>query len=110
MSGADDLCLAYLTCADEADAEHLARTVLGARLAACVNVLPGMRSWYWWEGSITASSEVVLVAKTTRAQQAAFTAAIVAAHRYQVPCVVFVPLSGGHTPFLDWVRREATGG
>jgi periplasmic divalent cation tolerance protein len=101
-----DLCLGYVTCTDPAQAERIGRGLLEARLAACVNLIPGMRSLYWWEGRIDESHETVLIVKTTRAQQEAVIRSVAAAHSYQVPCVVFLPIEHGHAPYLDWLRRE----
>lgn len=101
-----DLCLGYVTCTDPAQAERIGRTLLEARLAACVNLVPGMRSLYWWQGRIEEAHETILVIKTTVAQQDAVIRSVVAAHSYQVPCVVFLPIAHGHAPYLEWLQRE----
>jgi periplasmic divalent cation tolerance protein len=106
MPAPDDLVLAYVTCADLAEAERIGTSLLEARLVACVNQIPGLRSRYWWQGRITESAEVLLLAKTTRARQDAVIAAVRAQHSYSTPCVVFVPLAGGDADFLAWVRAE----
>lgn len=102
----DDLRVAYITCADQDEAERLARILVGERLAACVNLLPGMRSWYWWQGRIDEAAEIVLIAKTTVAHMEALVARVTALHSYTTPCVVFLPVVGGNPPFLDWLRGE----
>lgn len=102
----DDLRLAYITCGSQDEAEGIARALVSERLAACVNLLPGMRSWYWWQGRIDAAAEIVLLAKTTVANQDAVVARVTALHSYTTPCVVFLPVVGGNPPFLDWLRGE----
>lgn len=102
----DDLRVAYITCGNQDEAERLARALVGERLAACVNLLPGMRSWYWWEGRIDETAEVVLIAKTTVANMDAVVARVTTLHSYTTPCVVFLPVVGGNPPFLDWLRGE----
>jgi periplasmic divalent cation tolerance protein len=102
----DDVLAVYLTFPDEATAERLATMLIEQRLAACVNLLPGARSYYRWQGAVTAEVEVVAVAKTRAGRLAALVEAIRAAHPYELPCVVAYPASGGLTGYLDWVRSE----
>jgi periplasmic divalent cation tolerance protein len=102
----DDLRVAYITCGTQDEAERIARALVGERLAACVNLLPGMRSWYWWEGRIDEAAEVVLIAKTTVAHIESLVARVNALHSYTTPCVVFLPVVGGNPPFLNWLRAE----
>jgi periplasmic divalent cation tolerance protein len=79
---------------------------LQARLVACVNQIPGLRSRYWWQGRIAESTEVLLLAKTTRTRQDAVIAAVRQRHSYSTPCIVFVPLLGGDPAFIAWVQAE----
>ena len=105
----DDVLAVYLTFPDEASAERVARALVDRRLAACVNVVPGARSVYRWQGAVQVDPEVLAVAKTQAARLPALTAAVQALHPYEVPCVVAYPALGGLEGYLDWVRSEATG-
>ncbi len=96
----------YLTFPDEASADHVARVLVEARHAACVNVLPGARSVYRWEGSVHVEAEVVAIAKTTAERVPALAEAVRAAHPFDVPCVVAYPAVGGLEAYLEWVRDE----
>jgi periplasmic divalent cation tolerance protein len=96
----------YLTFPDEASAERVARVLVEARLAACVNVLPGARSVYRWEGDVLVEPEVVAIAKTTADRVAALAEAVRAAHPFDLPCVVAYPAVAGLEAYLDWVRDE----
>jgi len=96
----------YLTFPDEASAERVARVLVEARLAACVNVVPGARSVYRWAGDVHVEPEVVAIAKTTSDRVAALAEAVRAAHPFDLPCVVAYPALGGLEPYLDWVRDE----
>ena len=90
-------------------AEAIARAVLEARLAACVNVIPGVVSLYWWEGAIQRDAESTLLIKTRADLVGELTAAIKAAHPYSVPEVVSLPIesSEGNGDYLRWVAHEA---
>ena len=101
--------LLYVTCGSEAEAERIARALVEARLAACGNILPGMRSLYWWNGSVQEEGETVLLLKTTAAMTDAAVERVVELHSYDTPCVVAVPVAGGNPDFLAWIAQEADG-
>lgn len=98
--------LIYVTAPDEAEAERLGRMAVEARLAACANILPGMRSLYWWQGRLEEAREAVLILKTTEALVPALTEALKKAHSYDCPCVVALPISAGNPDFLRWIEDE----
>ncbi len=97
--------MAYVTVPNQAAAEKIARTVLRRRLAACANFTP-IESLYWWEGSLEHAREVLLIFKTRRALVPRLTAAVRAAHPYEVPCIVTYPMESGFPPYLAWIDRE----
>jgi len=99
----------YVTCADMDQAAAIGRALVTERLAACANVLGETRSFYWWESAVQDDREVALILKTRAEQVPAATARIKALHRYTVPCVVALPITGGNADFLGWIERE-TGG
>jgi len=98
--------LVYVTAPDMAEAESLARLAVERRLAACANILPGMRSLYWWRGKLEQAQEVVLVFKTTESLVPALTQALMSAHSYDCPCVVALPIAAGNPDFLRWIETE----
>jgi periplasmic divalent cation tolerance protein len=104
-----DTLLVYMTAPDTATAQRIGRAVVESRLAACVNIIPGMQSLYWWKGAVQDEHEVVLLAKTTAAAFDALKTLVASIHPYEVPCVVSVALHDGHAPFLDWIRAQVTG-
>jgi len=87
-------------------AQAMARALVGAKLAACVNILPGVQSVYRWQGEVEEANEVTLLMKTTQRRYAQLQQAIVAAHPYDVPEVIAWPLADGHPPYLHWVAAE----
>lgn len=94
---------------DQASAERVARAVLQARVAACVNRLAPCQSEYWWQGRLEQATEWPLLIKTTQGQYAALEAVIRAEHPYDVPELVAWSLAAGLPAYLAWVRDEATG-
>ncbi len=95
---------------DRASARSLARALVDARLAACVNVLPGVESVYRWQGAVEQAEEVTLLVKTTRRQYAQLQQAIIAAHPYDLPEVIALPIADGHPAYLHWVAAETSPG
>lgn len=101
--------LVYVTAPSLAEAESLARLAVEGRLAACANILPGMRSLYWWRGKLEQADEVVLLLKTSQALVPALVDTLTQAHSYDCPCVVALPITAGNPAFLRWIEDE-TGG
>lgn len=97
-----------LCTAPAADAERLARDVVGARLCACVNVLPGVRSFFRWEGRVDEAEEVLLVAKTTAAARAALRDRLVEQHPYEVPEVLALDVRDGLPSYLSWLAESVS--
>ena len=84
-------------------AAELARILVEERLAACVNVLPEVRSIYRWEGKVEDAREAMLVAKTQAHRFEALRARVVALHEYSCPEGVALPVVAGHEPYLEWL-------
>ena len=91
---------------DRAGAEKLAAELVEQRLAACVNVLAPCRSVYRWQGAVQKEEEHPVLIKTTRERYAALEAAIRAAHPYELPEIVAVPIERGLPGYLQWVIDE----
>ena len=88
---------------NSAQAESLAESLVGERLAACINLVPGIRSVYRWQGNIEKGSEVLLLIKTTEARLPALEAAIKAHSSYELPEVLAVPVESGSGAYLNWI-------
>ena len=87
-------------------AEAIARGLVEARLAACVQIVPGLVSIYRWKGAVERDAEVLLVAKTRRDLFPALEARVRALHPYEVPEIVALPIVDGSAPYLAWLSAE----
>jgi periplasmic divalent cation tolerance protein len=101
-----DLIVVLCTCATADEAERLARELVEARLAACVNVVPGLRSFYRWQGKLEDAAEHLLLIKSSRERFGELRAAIERLHSYDVPEVVALPIVDGAPNYLDWLRKN----
>ncbi|MGN6092163.1 MAG: divalent-cation tolerance protein CutA [Luteibacter jiangsuensis] len=95
-----------IACPQGEPAAALARGLVEAGLAACVNHLPGMRSTYRWKGEVVTDGEDLLIVKTVREAFPEVEAFVLANHPYEVPEVVALPLVDGHAPYLAWLEAE----
>ncbi len=98
--------LCYCSCPDADSAARIADALVDERLAACVGVLPGMRSVYRWQGKVKQADEVLLLVKTVQARLPALSARIQALHPYELPEVLAVDVAGGLPGYLEWIAAE----
>jgi periplasmic divalent cation tolerance protein len=96
--------LVLSTCPDRAKAEALARALVADTLAACVNIVPGLRSIYSWQGTVHEDDEVLLLVKTTADRFEALRERILELHPYETPEVVALELANGHDAYLRWIE------
>ena len=101
--------VALSTVGSAEDAARIARALVERRLAACVNVVPGVTSYYRWKGEVVSDGEWLLVVKTTADVFDALRDALVELHPYDLPEVVALGIEGGHAPYLDWIGDSVTG-
>lgn len=98
----------YVTAASETEAREIAGSVIAERLAACANLLPGMRSIYRWQDEVAEAAECVLILKTRSGQIERLIARVKNLHSYDCPCIVVLPIEKGYPPFLSWLVSETT--
>jgi periplasmic divalent cation tolerance protein len=101
----DDAIVVFMTAANGEEATRLADMLVGAHLAACVQIMPEMESVYRWEGKVERQSEVLLIAKTTQAKFAELEREVRALHTYETPEIVAVPITAGSAPYLEWLSN-----
>ena len=102
--------LVYTTYPSIVEAEQAGRTIVERRLAACVNILPGMISHYWWQGAIERGEEVVMIFKTRASLASAVHAAVKEMHSYSTPAVMVIPLESVDEGYLNWITAETEAG
>jgi periplasmic divalent cation tolerance protein len=101
--------LVYTTYPSLVEAEAAGRKLVENGLAACVNILPGMRSIYRWQGKIEQADEVVMIVKTRDAQKEAVAAQVRKQHSHETPAILFLATDGGDKAYADWVLAESAG-
>lgn len=99
-------CLVYMTAGSRDEALNIGRALVAERLAACVNVLGPMTSVYQWQGETHEDPEVAFLAKTRRDLIPRLAARVQALHSYECACVVALPITDGHPPFLTWIGDQ----
>jgi periplasmic divalent cation tolerance protein len=102
-----DKLLVLVTCSTAVEARRIARAVVDARLAACVNILPGsLLSIYRWKGKVESARERLLLIKTSRKRQLKLRAAVERLHSYDVPEFIAIPIAAGSRAYLFWIEES----
>ncbi|MEO5740153.1 MAG: divalent-cation tolerance protein CutA [Vicinamibacterales bacterium] len=104
-----DCVLVWTTIGSTADGRGMASILVTERLAACVNVLPEMESFYRWKGQVETDRERQLVMKTTSARVPELKARVHNLHAYEVPEFIVMPIVGGSEAYLNWIRESTAG-
>ncbi len=91
-------------------AARIARALVDEGLAACCNLVPGVRSIYRWEGKVEDAEEVIMIIKSVASSVEALGSRLAALHSYQTPELILLPIEGGLEPYLQWIRDNAKGG
>ncbi len=101
--GAGRHIVVFVTVSSRAEGESIASALVGEKLCACVNIVDGLTSFFWWENKIDKASESLLIIKTREEFLDALTARVKALHSYTVPEVIALPVVGGSKDYLDWI-------
>ncbi|MEJ2552488.1 MAG: divalent-cation tolerance protein CutA [Gammaproteobacteria bacterium] len=104
----DHHCVVLNTCPDADSAEDIAQTLLDRKLAACVNILPGVKSFFTWKGVSETAEEHVLLIKTCSSTYPAVEQAILELHPYELPEIIAVPIAAGLPGYLTWITQNTT--
>lgn len=102
--------MVLVTASSREEGERIAKTLVGERLAACVNVIAGIRSVYWWEGKVEETDEVLLVCKARSSDFNEIEKRVKELHSYTVPEVIALPLREGSREYLTWLLEETDRG
>ncbi|VAH52322.1 unnamed protein product [Triticum turgidum subsp. durum] len=96
----------YVTVPNREAGKKLSASIISEKLAACVNIVPGIESVYWWEGKVQTDAEELLIIKTRESLLNALTEHVKANHEYDVPEVIALPISGGNLKYLEWLKNS----
>ena len=96
-------CMVVITCPSQKEAMKIKNLLLHNRLGACANIIKGVNSFFWWHGKIDSASEVMLLAKTTRAKFKEIIACVAEVHPYDVPEIIAIPIIDGNKSYLNWI-------
>lgn len=106
MNDKYDHIVVFITAGDSEEAGRIARGLLEQRLAACVNIVGGVDSRYWWRGQLDEAKESLLIVKTKGRLLPEVMASVKKLHSYEVPEIIALPVIGGSDEYLDWLDRE----
>ncbi|MDE0163643.1 MAG: divalent-cation tolerance protein CutA [Bryobacterales bacterium] len=101
-----DKVIVYTTCGNITEAESIARNLIDNRLAACVNVVPGLLSYYRWQGKVENDTELLLMIKTAGSLIDEVRNALETLHSYDLPEMIVLPIIGGSPNYLEWLEQE----
>ncbi len=106
----EDTASAYLvvliTVPDSEEAQKIAGELLNRRKAACVNIVPGVSSLFWWRDKVDSAQENLLIIKTKASRLSEIVTLVRQIHSYDVPEIIALPIVGGNHDYLEWVDRE----
>jgi periplasmic divalent cation tolerance protein len=98
----------YVTVPNGEEAQHIAESLVSERLAACVNIIDGIRSVYWWQGEVHRDSELLMIIKSTKERYEALEERIKQLHSYSTPEVIALSIECGSSDYLKWLRASTT--
>lgn len=96
----------FITTANAEEAQRIADVLLNKRKAACINIVPGVSSLFWWQGKLDSAAESLLIVKTRASVLSQVVNLVKQHHSYDVPEVIALPIVGGNQDYLEWMDRE----
>ncbi len=103
-----DYCVVFITTDGAEQGQQLADALVAKRVAACVNVLPQVKSLFWWQGKVDRADEAMLVVKTKRSLLEGLKQVVEQIHSYDVPEIIALPIIWGSESYLEWLNKEAS--
>ncbi len=96
----------FITASNKNEAERIARALLKNKLAACVNIVGGVESFFWWQGKIDSASEALLVIKSKKQKLNKIIKLVKSMHSYEVPEIIALPIASGSRQYLKWIDES----
>ena len=100
-----DYGVVFMTASGHAEAESIAENIVSHKLAACVNILPNIKSFYWWENKLCKDDELLLIAKIKTSNYKELEKAVKELHSYDVPEIILLPIEDGANTYLGWINE-----
>jgi len=101
-----DYIVVFVTCASEKEGEKIAQSLVEGKLAACVNIVPGLKSVFRWKGKISTAEEVLLLVKTKDELFGKLKKKVIELHSYEVPEIIALGILAGNEKYLEWLKKE----
>ncbi|MEN6330070.1 MAG: divalent-cation tolerance protein CutA [Methanobacteriaceae archaeon] len=101
--------LIYITTSGEEESKEIARALLEERIVACANIIPSVKSFYWWEGEIEEDTESILILKTRRDRLETIIRRVKDIHSYDLPCILEISIQNGSEDYLKWLEDSLQG-
>ncbi len=98
----------YITTGTDEEAQKVAEELLKQRKAACVSILPGVSSIFWWQDKLDSAQEILLIVKTKASLVNEIVRLVTEIHSYDVPEIIALPIVGGNRDYLEWIGKEVT--
>ena len=98
----------YITTGTDEEAQKVAEELLKQRKAACVSILPGVSSIFWWQDKLDSAQEILLIVKTKASLVNEIVRLVTEIHSYDVPEIIALPIMGGNRDYLEWIGKEVT--
>lgn len=99
----------YITTSGEEESKQIAKTLLEERTVACANIIPSMKSFYWWEGEIEEDTESILILKTRSDKLDTLIKRVKDLHSYELPCILEISIQNGSKDYLKWLEDSLQG-
>ena len=96
----------FITAGSPEEAHKVAEALLKQRIAACVNIVPEILSFFWWEGHLDSEKETLLLVKTKASLLGDIVGLVKEVHSYDVPEIIALPIAGGNQDYLEWIGKE----
>ena len=100
-----DYGVVFMTASSTEEAEHIAERLVTQKLAACVNVIPNIKSFYWWEDKVCKEDELLMIAKIKTSDFKELEKSVKEIHSYDVTEIILVPVAAGSNSYLDWIKQ-----
>jgi len=98
--------IVFITVSSKKEAEKIAKQLIKNKLAACVNIVNGVKSLFWWKGKVDQAKETLLIVKSRKEKFNKLVKLVKANHSYAVPEIIAVPIACGFKPYLNWINES----